>query len=87
MNIEETVERFIADFERNRSYTAKYFWWETYDRALAETAPAKMRKSVAVAETILVGRREQLRECIVDDPEAKAELAALNVAIQRLSVS
>jgi hypothetical protein len=87
MNIEETVERFIADFERNRSYTAKYFWWEAYDRALAETEPARRQKSIAVAETILVGRREQLRECVVDDPEAKAEMAALNVAIQRLSVS
>ena len=87
MNIEETVERYIAEFERNRSYTTKYFWWEAYDRALTETAPAKTRKSIAVAETILIGRREQLRECIVDDPEAKAEMAALNVAIQRLSVS
>jgi hypothetical protein len=87
MNIEETVERFIADFERNRGYGVNYFWREAYDRALTETEPARRRKSIAVAETILFGRRQQLRECIVDDPEATAELAALRVAIERLSVS
>lgn len=80
MNIEETVERFIADFERNRGYRANYFWRDVYDRALTHTEAS----SIAVAETVLYGRREQLRECMVDDPEAKVELEGLRVAIERL---
>lgn len=87
MNIEKTVERSIADLERDRQNKANYFWREAYDRALIETEPSRRRKSIAVAETILYGRREQLRECIAYDPEAKAELAALLAAIEHLSVS
>ena len=84
MNIEEMVESFIADFERDRQDAVNYFWREAYDRALTETDPSRRRKNIAVAETSLYGRCEQLRVCIVDDPEAKAELAALRVAIKRL---
>ena len=87
MNIQQTVERFIADFERNRGSGTNYFWREAFDRALTETEPARRRKSIAVAETILFGRREQLRECTEDDPEANAELAGLRIAIARLHVS
>jgi hypothetical protein len=83
MNIEETVEQFIADFERDRGSGANYFWGEAYDRALTETEPSRRRKSFAIAETILYGRREQLRACI-DDPEVREESEALHLAIERL---
>lgn len=84
MNIEEMVESFVADFERDRQNGANYFWREVYDRALTDTEPTRRRNSISVAETVLNGRREQLRECIVDDVQAKVELEGLRVAIERL---
>jgi hypothetical protein len=86
MNIEETVERFITDFERDRQNGATYFWRQAYDRALTETEPSRRRKSIAIAETILHGRCEQLREYIADDSQANEELTALRKAIERLNV-
>jgi hypothetical protein len=80
MNIEETVERIISDFEKGKG---NYIWRQAYDRALFETDPSRKGRSVAFAETVLYGRRRQL-EKFLDDPEAKQELEALRVALQHL---
>jgi hypothetical protein len=83
MTIQETVERFITEFEQNRENGMKYFWWEAYDRALVETDPSRRARSVAFAETVLYGRRRQLEEFSAD-PDAAEELAALQTAMERL---
>jgi len=80
MNIEETVERIISDFEKGKG---NYIWRQAYDRALFETDPSRKAKTVAFAETVLYGRRQQL-ERFSEDSEAKQELEALKVAIQHL---
>lgn len=83
MNIEETVERFIADFEKDRTNAVKYFWWETYNKALTETTDARIARSRAFAETVLYGRQQQLEQ-FLDDPAAREELGALRMAINRI---
>jgi len=84
MNIKETVDRLIADFEQDRTKAAKYFWWwEAYERALTETTDSRIARSTAFAETILAGRRLQLEQ-FPDDPGVREELAALRVAIKHL---
>jgi hypothetical protein len=80
MNIQETVESIISDFEKSKG---NYIWRQAYDRALFETDPSRKARSVAFAETVLYGRRQQL-ERLPDDPEARQELEALRVALQRL---
>jgi len=80
MNIQETVESIISDFEKSKG---NYIWRQAYDRALFETDPSRKARSVAFAETVLYGRRQQL-ERLPDDPEAQQELEALRVALQRL---
>ena len=82
MNIEETVEQILAEFEKDKN-AANYIWGQAYERALTEIHPSLKARSVAFAETVLYGRRQQLTR-IKDDPEAKQETVALNVAIQRL---
>jgi hypothetical protein len=81
--IEETVERCIADFERGRANAVRYFWSETYDRALTETDRSRPAKSIALAKAVLFGRRQQLEQ-FPNDPDAKEELKALRVAINHL---
>lgn len=83
MNIQETVERIISDFEKVKGSATNYIWGQAYERALNETHPSRKARSVAFAETVLYGRRQQL-EKFLDDPEAKQELEALKVAILRL---
>ena len=80
MNIQETVESIISDFEKSKG---NYIWRQAYDRALFETDPSRKARSVAFAETVLYGRRQQL-ERLPDDPEAQQELEALRVALQRM---
>jgi len=83
MTIEETVERFIADFERGRDSRANYFWREAFESALAQTEQSRRKKSIEFAEVLLYGRRQQLQE-FVNDLDALQELGALKVAIERL---
>jgi hypothetical protein len=83
MNIEETVERYIADFERYRTVAQKYFWKEIYDRALNETVPSRRARSISLAQTVLCGRHEQLQH-FPDDPDTREEVEALRLAIERL---
>jgi hypothetical protein len=66
MTIEETVDRFIADFERDRA-ASRYIWWEAYDRALIDSTGSKATRGMAVAQTVLLGRRQQLEQ-FPDDP-------------------
>jgi len=51
LNIEETVEQFIADFEKDKN-AASYIWGQAYDRALTEIDPSLKARSVAFAETV-----------------------------------
>jgi hypothetical protein len=83
MTIEETIDRFLADLKKSRDTGPNYPWREACDSALSETEPSRQRKSIAVAETVLYGRREQLRGRI-DDPELRDESEALHLAIERL---
>ena len=83
MTIEETVERFIADFERDKGNGVNYLWQEAFDSALLETESSRRLKSIAFAETLLYGRRRQLQE-FVNEPHANEELQELQVAIERL---
>jgi len=83
MNLKETVESIISDFEKVKTSGTNYIWGQAYQRALTETDPSRRTRSVAFAETILYGRRLQL-EKFPDDPETKQELEALKVAIQHL---
>ena len=83
MNLKETVENIISDFEKVKASATNYIWGQAYERALIETDASRKARSVAFAETVLYGRRQQL-EKFSDDPEAKRELEALKVAIQHL---
>jgi hypothetical protein len=83
MNIEQTVERFIADFEKARDSRASYFWREAFESALVETEPSRRLKSIEFAEVVLYGRRQQLQE-FANELDALQELDALKVAIERL---
>jgi len=83
MNLKETVESILSDFEKLKASGTNYIWGKAYERALTETDPSRKSRSVAFAETVLYGRRLQL-EKFPDDPEAKQELEALKVAIQHL---
>jgi hypothetical protein len=83
MNLKETVESIISDFEKVKASATKYIWGQAYERALSETDASRKARNVAFAETVLYGRRQQL-EKFSDDPEAKQELEALKVAIQHL---
>jgi hypothetical protein len=82
MNIQETVEQIISDFEKDRN-AANYIWGQAYERALTEIDPSLKARNVALAQTVLYGRRLQLQNS-PDSPETKQETVALNVAIQRL---
>jgi|KBSMisStaDraftv2_1062788.scaffolds.fasta_scaffold1256690_1 hypothetical protein len=82
MNIEETVEQILAEFEKDKN-AANYIWGQAYERALTEIDASLKARSVAFAHTVLYGRRLQLRES-PDSLEAKQETVALDVAIQRL---
>ena len=82
MNVEETVDKIISDFEKDKT-AASYIWGQAYERALTETNPSLKARSIAFAQTVLYGRRRQLEQ-FPDDSEAKQETAALSVAIQRL---
>jgi hypothetical protein len=81
MTIQQMVDGLVADFERDRAAT-RYFWWETYDRALTESH-SSMTAHRTLAHTVLNGRRQQL-EHFPDDPYAREELHALKTAINRL---
>jgi hypothetical protein len=85
MNIEETVERFIADFERDRTNAPRYFWWEAYDRVLTQTDPSRRARAIALAKAVLCGRRQQIEQ-FPDDLYVREELEALRVAIESLHV-
>ena len=82
MNIEETVEQILAEFEKDKNAT-NYIWGQAYERALTEIDPSLKARSVAFAQTVMYGRRLQLQES-PESPDAKQETIALNVAIQRL---
>jgi hypothetical protein len=83
MNIEQTVDRIIDEFQRDRESATRYIWWTTFDRALIEIEPSRRARSSAFAETVLYGRRRQLEE-FSNEPDAKIEMEALQIAIQRL---
>jgi hypothetical protein len=83
MNIEEMVERYIADFEKDRTAAQRYFWREVYDRALNENAPSQRARSVSIAQTVLYGRHQQLQQ-FPDDPDTREEIEALRIAIEHL---
>jgi len=82
MNIEETVEQILAEFEKDKNAT-NYIWGQAYERALTEIDPSLKARIVAFAQTVLHGRRLQLQES-PESPDAKQETVALDVAIQRL---
>jgi len=86
MNLKETVESILADFEKLKASGTNYIWGQAYERALTETDPSQRTRSVAFAETVLYGRRLQL-EKLPDEPATKQELEALKVAIQHLRTS
>ena len=86
MNLKETVESILSDFEKLKTSGTNYIWGQAYERALTETDPSRKAWSIAFAETILYGRRLQL-EKLPDDPDTKQELEALKVAIQHIRVA
>ena len=83
MNLKETVEGIIADFEKLKASGTNYIWGPAYERALTETDPSQKTRNIAFAETILYGRRLQL-EKLPADQDTRQELEALKVAIQHL---
>jgi hypothetical protein len=82
MNLEETVEQILAEFENDKN-AAYYIWGQAYERALRQIDPSLKASSFAFAETLLYGRRSQLQES-PDSSEIKQEKVALDVAIRRL---
>ena len=83
MNIEEIVDRFIADFEKARESRTNYFWREAFESALVESVPSRRQKNIQFAEVLLYGRHQQLQD-FANDLEALQELDALKVAIELL---
>ena len=83
MNIEQTVDRLIADCEDDRTKAAKYFWRDALDRVLSDKPDSRIPRSKAFTETVVFGRVLQLEQ-FPDDPGVKEELTALQEAIKRL---
>jgi hypothetical protein len=82
MNIDETVEQLLAEFEKDKNAT-NYICGQAYERALKEIDPSLKARTVAFAGTLLCVRRLQLQGS-PDSPDRKQEKVALDVAIQRL---
>jgi hypothetical protein len=83
MTTSETIDKFLADVDRDSLNRANYFWREVYESSLLETKPSKKLERMAFAETLLYGRRQQLQELAVD-VDAEDEWEELQVAIERL---
>jgi hypothetical protein len=83
MNLKETVESIVSDFEKVKASATNYIWGQAYESALNESDPSRQARRIAFAEIVLYGRRQQLQK-FLDDPETKQELEALKVAIQHL---
>ena len=81
MNIEETVEQILSDFEKGKN-AANYIWRQAYERALTEIHPSLNARSAAFAQTVLYGRRLQLQES-PGNPGTKQETVVSDVAMQR----
>ena len=83
MNLKQLVENIISDFEKVNGSATNYIWGQAYESALNERDPSRQARRIAFAEAVLYGRRQQLQK-FLNEPEAKQELEALNVAIKHL---